>query len=136
MKKLILTAAVAAIAIFGANQVAAKTTQETPEAGNLNVRIIGIREDKGNVMVALGDYTDLTKMVGTIVSAGDARNGTAECILTGKIDLSATLYAFIDTNGNFNLDLNERGIPTEGCAFGPVTLDENGMATIELKYFN
>ncbi len=136
MKKFIVTAAVAAIAVFTGNQAMAQAAQNTPEAGNLKVRITGIRENTGTVMVALGDYTDLGNMVGEMVPASAAQDGTAECVLTGKIDLGATLYAFLDTNGNFNLDLGERGIPAEGCAFGPVTLDENGTATIELKYYN
>ncbi len=124
MKKIIVTAAMAAMMVFTAN------------AGELKIRVTGIRGNSGTVMVALGDYTDMANMVGGMVSASDVRDGVAECVLTGDIDLGKTLYAFVDSNGNFNLDLGERGIPAEGCAFGPVTLDENGTATIELKYYN
>ena len=138
MKRIITTIAMAAIAAFVTTVVAAQTPETTTAVttSELKVKITGIRENTGTVMVALGDYKDLTNMVGEMVPASTANEGTAECILSGDIDLGATLYAFLDSNRNFNLDLNERGIPAEGCAFGPVVLDENGTATIELKYYN
>ncbi len=126
----------AAIAALVATGATAQIPEKSTKTSELKVKVTGIRENTGTVMVALGDYTDMANMIGEMVPASDAKEGTAECTLTGEIDLGATLYAFLDTNGNRNLDLNEKGIPSEGCAYGSVVLDENGTATIELKYYN
>lgn len=141
MKKVIISVAMASIVAIAGNEAAAQNpqaTETTAKTGELKVRITGIREARGIVLVALGDYTKTAPdgWVGGMAAAGDAENGSIECTLTGDIDPDATIYAFLDTNGNRDLDRNERGIPVEGCAFGPVVLDENGIAKLELKYFD
>lgn len=133
MKKLLITTALAAITALCANHATAQTPAQSP-AGNdtLKVRITGIRSAEGILLVALGDDTKPTGMVATMAPA---TGETVECTLIGNIDPTADIHAFHDTNGNFTLDMRD-GVPTEGCASGPVVTDENGTAVINLKYFD
>ncbi len=132
MKKIILTIAISTVSLFAADYASAQDNMQDPAQNNrLKVKISGIREAKGTIMVALGDYADPAKMAVAMVPANE---GTVECVLTGNIDLDARLHVFHDENGNFNLDMNEMGVPTEGCASVPVETDENGTALVKLTY--
>jgi uncharacterized protein (DUF2141 family) len=135
MKKVFTTFATAAIMTLATGGAQAQNPDNA--TSTMKVRVSGIREAKGTIFVALGDYTDPdTKWIGAKASAEDARDGAVECILSGEIHLGATLYAFLDNNGNNTLDKNPGGIPAEGCAFGPIEKDADGTAIIKLTYFN
>lgn len=125
-------------AVADRTRTAVQNPETVPQADKLTVKITGIRQSEGVVMIALGDHTKPNPegWIAGMVSASHAKDGSVVCTLKGKIDRGATLYAFLDTNGNRSLDRDEHGTPSEGCAFGPVVLDQDGVASLELRYFN
>jgi uncharacterized protein (DUF2141 family) len=143
--------AAATIASLGTLRTAAQTSEKSPapvEAASetlapetaapaaaqdsLRVRITAVKGGKGTLLVALGDYTDPAEMAYAMVPViGE----TVECTLRGKIDRAAKLHAFHDANGNYTLDKDAAGIPAEGCASGPLSIAEDGAATVTLKYY-
>jgi uncharacterized protein (DUF2141 family) len=142
MKKVFTTFATAAIMTMAAGSVAAQNSADTQnqnpvtalaQTSSLKVRVSGIRETKGTILVALGDYTRPMEMAAERTAANSE---TVECTLTGNIDPAARIHVFHDLNGNFDLDRNERGIPVEGCFSGAVEKDADGVAIVKLVYYN
>jgi len=113
--------------------MALAASHASAQEGTLKLRVSGLRSAEGKVMAVLVDHKDPAKVAYAMAPATD--NGTVECTLTGKINLEAPLYVFHDADGNFNLNLDPAGVPVEGCFSGPVTLDEEGTALVELKYY-
>lgn len=102
------------------------------QADTLRVKITGIKTFTGKIMVAGGDYGKPMEMASAMVEA-DAE--TVECVISGDIAPGTKLYIFHDANNNFQLDMTNDGVPTEGCYSGTIEPDKNGVQMVELKYY-
>lgn len=118
----------------------------TPPTYDLEVKVEGLRNQKGKVYIGVydtkEDFEGMEKIVdGAILEAGGER-------MSHVFRLPAKTYAiavFHDENGNGQLDKNFLGIPKEGYGFSSVNnkrgfdncsflLNSNKRLRIQLKY--
>jgi len=114
----------------------------------LTVNVSDIQVIKGSILFMVCDKNNFMK--GNIRSGMAVVNGNKAS--TEISDLPAGEYAvmlFHDENGNYQIDMNESGIPTEGVGFSGVTLlvgiptfdeckftvSEDLSITVKLHYF-
>ncbi len=113
MKNLIATLALAAIAttVTALNFANAQTpdTQSTPKTVVVTVR--DVRSDKGNILVraAVAGKSE------PVQAMAPAAVGDVVVTLEGVDGKSADISLFHDENGNYQLEMGDRG-PTEGYA--------------------
>lgn len=114
-------------ALLATLSLSAATVYAQPEqkAPALTIKIDGIRNNNGKIMVALGDYRAIDKMIGTMTDSDSTGvTCTFETIPTGKYKI----YTFHDENGNFQMERGADGRPLEG--FGT---DNNGSWEPEIE---
>jgi uncharacterized protein (DUF2141 family) len=90
---------------------------KTPERSVIHVEIMGIRNDKGQVLCALfSSATDFPKKSDKAVAhaASDISQGHAICEFAGISPGTYAVSVFHDENSNGKLDTNLMGIPREG----------------------
>jgi len=105
-------------------------------AGDLTITVDGVKNDGGQIMVALYDSADgfLKRTVKT--GAAPAANG--KVIVTVK-DVPAGDYGFAlfhDANGNGKMDKNMMGIPSEDYAFSNNALGNMGPPSFDQARFS
>ncbi len=86
--------------------------------GNLIVRIKGISDDEGKIMIALNNSPENYRAGAPFRGlAGKISNGMSEVIIENIPFGEYAIKGFHDQNSNGELDSNMLGIPTEGYCF-------------------
>lgn len=94
------------------------------------ITITNLRTDRGKVFWMLRESNGKNQMGIELPSAGKATI-VPEAISTE----AATLYVFLDENGNYMLDRNEDGTPAEGCCTRTIRREELADSVrVELCY--
>ena len=115
--------ALAAVASLSAHNLSAE---------NVKVKVTGVKNDSGRIMIAAGNESDRSNMVSTMTSASSKNVEVTMDIPAG----SHRIYVFHDENGNMNLDRDSAGKPTEGCYMGSIEVDENTkLIEVKLRYY-
>ncbi|BCS84859.1 hypothetical protein prwr041_07520 [Prevotella herbatica] len=103
-------------------------------AADLTISINGIRNNKGKVLImikSVGKDATFQKMKEI---TNDSCNFVFKDIENGTYKLSA----FHDENGNYTIDKDEKGIPTEGFVLKTITVSNSDTSIhedIKLKLF-
>jgi|SRR5271167_4448274 len=107
---------------------------QSQPGGLIHVEIVGLRNDKGQVLCALfSSASDFPKSAdkATARTKSDISHGTASCEFSGIAHGTYAVSVFHDENSNGKLDTNFMGIPREGVGasndakghFGPPKFD-------------
>ena len=115
--------------------VLATATAASAHAGDLSITVEGVKNDQGQIMVALYDSAD--GFLKRVVKAGaaPAANGSTKVVVK---DVPAGAYGFAlfhDANGNGKMDKNMMGIPSEDYAFSNNALGNMGPPSFEQARF-
>ena len=99
---------------------------------DLEIRVKGIEEVKGKVMIALGDLNEPQKLFTGIKEVTET--GEMTFLMQGVPDGWETdLNVLHDLDGDTHLYINEQGIPTEPCATTKVKVSaDNPVVEITL----
>ena len=99
---------------------------------DVEIRVKGIEEAKGNVMIALGDLNDPQKLFTGIKEVKET--GELTFLLQGVPDGWETdLNVLHDLDGDTQLHINANGVPTEPCATAKVKISaDNPVVEITL----
>lgn len=110
--------------------MAALLCTATVLGANPGITIANLRTDRGKVLWMLREANGKSQMGIEQPAAGKAT------IVPEAISAdSATLYAFLDENGNYTLDRNADGMPAEGCCTRTIRREELGDSIrVELRY--
>ena len=110
--------------------MAALLCTATVLGANPGITIANPRTDRGKVLWMLREANGKSQMGIEQPAAGKAT------IVPEAIDAdSATLYAFLDENGNYTLDRNADGMPAEGCCTRTIRRGELAEGVrLELRY--
>lgn len=103
-------------------------------AADLTISINGIRNDKGKVLVMIKSVSKDTTFQKMKEITKDSCNFVFNDIEDGTYKLSA----FHDENGNYNIDKDEKGIPTEGFVLKTITVSNSKTSSneaIKVKLF-
>ena len=114
------------------------------EKGSLTVRIEGLRNSKGTVLIALSDKEIPTD--NQFLGANMAKADSAGMAFFFEQVPAIPVYVqvFHDENGNFQLDRTPEGIPAEGVGSVPgsralpaftVKADQKNELTVQMSYF-
>ena len=95
------------------------TTVSTAAAQSLEITIPNVRSDKGSILV----MTVVTGAEKPVYGKADAKQGMVVVLLEGIDADTAEVSLFHDENGNFQMDMGDRG-PTEGYATRKCKLQE------------
>lgn len=107
-------------------------TTSMAQTGDLTVTIKGIKGNKGNLMIGVGDLQNPLSMKGDIVKI---TSETATTLIKGVPQGEGIIYVYHDENGNYMLDKDEQGVPKEGCAIKKTIVNEqNNSAEVVLYY--
>lgn len=118
---------------------------QTPKTGTLIVKITGIRNNDGNIRVAL--QRDQATIVAAKIVEIDPKTLSAEAVFQNVAEGDYGVAVFHDENKNGKLDFNDVGMPIEGYGHsnnpakrpGPPDFSETKFAfaapgaTIEIK---
>ncbi len=85
---------------------------QTPKTGKLTIRITGIRNNEGNIRVAL--RSDENTIVDSKVVEIDPKTLTAQAVFDNLAEGTYGIAVIHDENKNGKLDFNDSGVPTEG----------------------
>lgn len=132
MKNLIIKG-VAMVSVLLVGLVA--QAQNAEETTTLTVEVKGIKEAKGQVLIAIKSSEDPQKSIYEMVAVSDKEAVT--CLLknvpVGKVDISA----FQDLNGNFQLEMDEEHkVPVEPCYSKEKHLIREGENKLTIKLIN
>lgn len=97
----------------------------------LNIEISGLRSNKGNILLQLGDST------GKLISKRSEKITDSKCILQFN-ELKAGKYSiryFHDENANDTLDINWMGLPREGYGFSNNATAKFGSPSLKERLF-
>jgi len=94
-------------------------------AQNLEITISGIRNNKGKIllMIESGNLKTPNKYMSEIT--GKSCNFVLNNIQEGTYKISA----FHDENGNYEIDKDEKGIPTEGFILKTIKINKTDLAS-------
>lgn len=94
-------------------------------AQNLEITISGIRNSKGKILVMI--ESDNLKTPSKYMSeiTGKSCNFVLKNIQEGTYKISA----FHDENGNYEIDKDEKGIPTEGFILKTIKINRTDLAS-------
>ena len=94
-------------------------------AQNLEITISGIRNSKGKIllMIESGNLKTPNKYISEIT--GKSCNFVLNNIQEGTYKISA----FHDENGNYEIDKDEKGIPTEGFILKTIKINRTDLAS-------
>lgn len=99
---------------------------------DLTITVKGIKGNKGNLMIGVGDLQNPSSMKGDMIKI---TSKTATTQIKGVPQGEGTIYVYHDENGNYRLDKNEQGVPKEGCAVKKTVVNEqNNFAEVVLYY--
>lgn len=98
---------------------------------DVEVKVKGIEEAKGTVLIALGDMDKPDEMFTGLTEVKE--KGEVTIVLHNvPVGLKTELNVFQDMNGNMELDTNALGMPTELCAKKNVTVKAD-KPVLEIK---
>lgn len=100
-------------------------------AQDVKVEVRGIRSEKGNIMV-MAQHGSESKPVYAMVAAV---KDTVTVVLKDVPWEEFVVSLFHDENGNWELDMNEKGIPVEGYAREKGKKSEDDPVTIKMKMY-
>jgi uncharacterized protein (DUF2141 family) len=83
------------------------------QAADVTVVVRGMKEVKGNILVAAGDLSDPQAMKSGMVEV--TSKDSVVCVLKDVPVGRCNLYVYQDLNGNRQLDTDENRIPVEPC---------------------
>lgn len=107
-------------------------TTSMAQTSDLTIIIKGIKGNKGNLMIGVGDLQNPLSMKGDMVKI---TSETATTLIKGVPQGEGTIYVYHDENGNYMLDKDEQGVPKEGCAIKKTIVNEqNNSAEVVLYY--
>lgn len=87
----------------------------------LSLKVTNLKPGQGKVLIALMDNNDPATVISKMIAL-DGKKKNVKCVLENVPEGIRNLYIFQDLNGDYNLDLNEKGIPVEGCFSGKVDI--------------
>lgn len=114
MKKLMLSALMAIC------------TMSAAEAQNMKVVITGIRNDTGKILIQV--QNDKQENVGQQMC--DAKKDSCTFMFQNVGIGNLKISLFHDENTNYNIDKDEKGIPTEGFAIKSVKINGKSEDTV------
>lgn len=97
---------------FVASSSAAQAPTPSGKTGKLIVKIAGIRNAAGNILVAV--RTDENTIAATQIATIDPKTLTAEAVFDNLPEGDYGVAVIHDENKNEKLDFNEYGMPLEG----------------------
>lgn len=100
-------------------------------AQDVKVEIRGIRSTKGNIMVMAQKDAESKPVYAMAVAVKD----TVTVILKDVPWEQFQVSLFHDENGNWELDMNEQGIPVEGYAREKCKKEPDAPATVKVKLY-
>ena len=128
MKELKVLIAAITLGIFTTSATCFAQTAE------LTVVVKGIKEAKGNIMIAAGDRTNPQEMISDMIKVVNADD--IMCVLKDIPVGKTNLYVFQDINGNFQLDTDEKRIPIEPSYTKEKITIKEGENRVEVKLLN
>jgi Uncharacterized protein conserved in bacteria len=128
MKKVQILFTAIVLGIFTTSMTSVAQTAE------LTVVIKGVKEAKGNIMIAVGDKANPQEMISDMIRVVNTDDIT--CVLKNIPVGKTNLYVFQDINGNFQLDTEEKQIPIEPCYTKEKITVKEGENKIEIKLIN
>lgn len=107
-------------------------TSNMAQTTDLTITVKGIKGNKGNLMIGVGDLQNPSSMKGDMVKiTGETATTQIKDVPQGE----GTIYVYHDENGNYKLDKDEQGVPKEGCAIKKTIVNEqNNSAEVVLYY--
>jgi Uncharacterized protein conserved in bacteria len=124
--KILFTAIV--LGIFTTSMTSVAQTAE------LTVVIKGVKEVKGNIMIAAGDRANPQEMISDMIKI--VNTDDIICVLKDIPVGKTNLYVFQDINENFQLDTDEKRIPIEPCYTKEKITIKEGENRVEVKLLN
>lgn len=125
-KKRATVLACATLAILGF------TTVGMAQTTDLTITIKGIKGNKGNLMIGVGDLQNPKSMKGNMARI---TNETTTVQIKEIPKGECTIYVYHDENQNYLLDKDEKGIPKEGCAIKKTVINQqNNTVEVTLYY--
>lgn len=100
-------------------------------AQDVKVEIRGIRSAKGNIMVMAQKDAESKPVYAMAAAVKD----TVTVILKDVPWEQFQVSLFHDENGNWELDMNEQGIPVEGYAREKCKKEPDAPATVKVKLY-
>ena len=103
-------------------------------ATNLTISIHGIRSNKGKILIMIKSVSSDA----TYKQMNEVTCDSCNFVFNDVKDGTYKLSAFHDENGNYNIDKDEKGIPTEGFVLKTITVTDSKASTheaIKLKLF-
>lgn len=125
-KKLATIMACATLATLGL------ATTSMAQNTELAITVKGIKGNKGNLMIGVGDLQNPQSMKGNMVKI------TSETVTTHIKEVpegECTIYVYHDENENYMLDKDEQGMPKEGCAILKTIINEHHRSTEVTLYY-
>lgn len=110
-------------------------TPQFARAAELTIDIKGIANDKGTVLVALYDKTDMWMKKAVKFATVAAKPGSVSVVIKDLPEGEYGASIFHDENGNGKLDANVIGIPTEPYSFSNDAAGNFGPPTFEQAKF-
>lgn len=109
----------------------ASYAQNAESKAELKVIVTGIKEAKGNIMIAIGSPENPQAMIADMIALESTDDLVCEFknVPVGKVNL----YVFQDMNGNYQLDQDENQIPVEPCYTKEKLKIEEGTNEIKIK---
>ena len=104
------------------------------QKGTLVVTVKGIKEPKGNLMIAFGDKSRPQEMVFSMLPITSVDK--VVCVLKDVPVGSGSLSAYQDLNENHQLDKDENQVPIELCYTKDKVTVKEGENSVEIKLIN
>lgn len=82
------------------------------QSRSIQVEVKGVRNANGKILV----MAQLDEASKPVYGLAEARKGSVSVTLENMSDEKYLISVFHDENGNWQLDMNEKGIPVEGMA--------------------
>lgn len=98
----------------------------------LNITVKGIKGNKGNLMIGVGDLQNPQSMRGDIIKI---TSETVNTQIKGVPQGQCTIYVYHDENENYTLDKDQKGVPKEGCAIEKTVVNKQNNAVEVVLYY-
>lgn len=107
-------------------------TTSKAQTTDLTITVKGIKGNKGNLMIGVGDLQNPQSMKGNMAKiTSETATTQIKEVPQGK----GTIYVYHDENGNYILDKDEQGVPKEGCAIKKAVINEQNNSIEVVLYY-